>query len=174
MAGRIMRLLSGISCNFFAAQGFGQPFSTWVATRSTPLHQLHEILQLEASHRKPALYSQCLELMNNIDLKHLGLSESQIMRFTKNVCMDVYSCTDYCITLFIIPANSGFPLHDHVSMSVLSKVLLGKLKTRSFTLRESFKVPQQDTLATLVLDKNIGTMDPAWMLSETGACSVIL
>ena len=146
------------------------PFSSWDGSKTTSLQQLQRVLQLDESRRhpcNPALHSRCLEIMNSIDLHQLGLTETQLSRFTNNVCMDVYSCTDYCISVFVLPANSWLPLHDHPSMSVLSKVLCGKLQARAFTPLDNLKV-RKESMAILSLDDEKGPTDPAWMLSESG------
>lgn len=44
----------------------------------------------------------------------------------------VYADQDISVGIFVLPAGSAIPLHDHPGMTVLSKVLFGKLKVTSF------------------------------------------
>ncbi|KOO33837.1 2-aminoethanethiol dioxygenase [Chrysochromulina tobinii] len=44
----------------------------------------------------------------------------------------VYADQDISVGIFVLPAGSAIPLHDHPGMSVLSKVLFGKLEVTSF------------------------------------------
>jgi len=44
----------------------------------------------------------------------------------------IYADQDISVGIFVLPAGSAIPLHDHPGMTVLSKVLFGKLKVTSF------------------------------------------
>jgi PCO_ADO len=47
--------------------------------------------------------------------------------------MNVVLAEDFHVSVFIIPRGKGLPLHDHPGMTVLSKLVAGKLRVRSFS-----------------------------------------
>jgi quercetin dioxygenase-like cupin family protein len=51
---------------------------------------------------------------------------------------------NYSIGVFLIPRGARIPLHDHIGMTVVSKLLYGTMEVSSFTLRADPAAAQDD------------------------------
>lgn len=80
-------------------------------------------------------------LMDAVHPKHLELPPPQppqppakSLSSEQNVIHSqiVYECADFELCIFLFPAGTRLPLHDHPGMTVLTKVLYGTLSMRSF------------------------------------------
>ena len=81
-------------------------------------------------------FSECMDAMNMLTLEDIGLRESALRSLRSSVCMTICSNTFFDMAIFLIPAGGKIPLHDHPNMTVISKLLCGRMHTRSFTSKE--------------------------------------
>jgi hypothetical protein len=75
----------------------------------------------------------CMSAMNDVTLQELGLSKLYLEHLEESVCLDICTSRKFSIAVFIIPRGCRLPLHDHPNMCVLSKLIVGRLRYRSFT-----------------------------------------
>lgn len=47
-------------------------------------------------------------------------------------CTTIYSCENFSLCLFFLPAKGVIPLHNHPEMTVFSKLLLGQMHIKSY------------------------------------------
>jgi hypothetical protein len=74
---------------------------------------------------------RCLEYMSQVKASDLGIEK--IGPLSRQLCMSVLETDRYHMAAFLIPTGKQIPVHDHPGMSVYSKLIAGKLRTRSFT-----------------------------------------
>jgi plant cysteine oxidase len=128
-------------------------------------NNLTKISNLQKSIKNPHLdpnIQSCLKLMNNLTLYELGIGKSvSLQGFHEPVCMEICSVPKFSLAVFILPAGSRLPVHDHPQMSVLCKLVSGSLSYRSFTAELSSK---EETLydCTEVVKTNA---DSSWYLT---------
>ena len=78
-------------------------------------------------------FSEFMDAMNMLTLEDIGLRESALRSLRSSVCMAICSNKFFDMAIFLIPAGGKIPLHDHPNMTVVSKLLCGRMHTRSFT-----------------------------------------
>ena len=154
------------------ARGFGERKTSNNAAAKTIQRiydSLSSIVHLEESLNSPndcPFIKDCLNAMDEVTLTELGLDLEYVQNAKDSVCMNIVNCNQFDIAVFIIPKGRQLPLHDHPSMVVLSKVIVGELKVRCFS---------PDTLnrrgitsagrASLISSTMRTSSDAAWMLT---------
>lgn len=93
---------------------------------TSPLQQLREELDSDSPQRE-----RCLHQMSKVTLRDLGLEN--MAPLTHQLCMSIVESEKFHLAAFLIPKRKQIPLHDHPNMNVYSKLVIGELKTRSFT-----------------------------------------
>jgi hypothetical protein len=133
-------------------------------------NHLSKITHLQKSIQNPHLDSNiqsCLESMNNLTLDELGIGKSVLLQsFSEPVCMEICNVSKFTLAVFILPAGSRLPIHDHPQMCVLCKLVTGTLSYRSFTAELSSKDPKEEILydcTEVIKSEN----DPSWYLTPT-------
>lgn len=69
----------------------------------------------------------CLELMNQVTLSDLGLTERMVSSLRDSVCLNVASCYSpsedrgFDIAAFVLPQGATLPIHDHPNMAVCNR-----------------------------------------------------
>jgi hypothetical protein len=71
--------------------------------------------------------------LKNVRPKHLEVDENYFQTARYSQCMLVYGCKEFELASFLLPKGTVIPLHDHPDMTVLSKVLKGCIRIRSFS-----------------------------------------
>jgi hypothetical protein len=136
---------------------------------SSPLDDVYRLMRDQQSI--PAIQSKlasCLAHMNKLKLEHIGLTEHGIAAVRYSRCMNIASNKDFDITVFVLPANSVIPLHDHPGMFMLSKVLCGALHVRSYTAltnEGNFAAANSVVPAKVSMTSTKNVSDGAWLLS---------
>ena len=113
---------------------------------------------------------QCLELMDSVTLTDLGLNNKNLESINRSFCMHIVETNNFHVSIFIIPRNSKLPLHDHPNMSVLSKVIKGTLKMKSYNIEKSFEMKSGKKIfpAQITNENMIKTnQDKSWFLSPS-------
>jgi PCO_ADO len=159
-----MRLLAG---------GFGQRKASSDKEGRNAIQRVYDslssITDIDESMRLSTncpFIKDCLEAMNEVELKDLGIDLEYVQNAKESVCMDIVNSADFDIQLFIIPAGKQLPLHDHPNMVVLSKVVAGDLTVRSFSLDISNSASKESAQrAALVLSSTRSPTDAAWLLT---------
>jgi len=79
--------------------------------------------------------------------------------------MTVAHTANFDIAIFLIPKGQRLPVHDHPNMSVISKVIEGALRVRSFSAVSSV----DEGMGTVRLEEccTKQSTDEAWLLSPT-------
>jgi len=72
-----------------------------------------------------------------VTLEELGLRREHVERLRDSVCMSIVQTPNFNIAVFLLPRGASLPLHDHPGMTVLSKVVHGELRMRSFSLKSN-------------------------------------
>ena len=107
-------------------------------------------------------FADCLEAMNQITMDDVGLHERVVRNLPCSVCMTIHSSELFDLAVFIIPAGGNIPLHDHPNMTVLSKLLYGRLSAKSFTVSER----RNDCLiASPPFTSSYSAQDRPWLLT---------
>lgn len=121
--------------------------------------------------QKCAHLKQALEAMNSVTLSDLGFNDGDIDHLDESVCAHVAVSNDFHIAVFLIPKGGSLPLHDHPTMSVLSKVVRGRVsvKAYSFVKDECEGVVVKNGALAARQDMNCvkSSNDPSWFLSPT-------
>ena len=121
------------------AGGFGERKTSNNAAAKTIQRiydSLSSIVLLEESLNSPndcPFIKDCLNAMDEVTLTELGLDLDYVQNAKESVCMNIVNCNEFDIAVFIIPKGRQLPLHDHPSMVVLSKVIVGELNVRCFS-----------------------------------------
>jgi hypothetical protein len=112
---------------------------------------------------------ECLQLMNTVSLQDLGLHTVNLELVPRSFCMHIVDNDKFHISIFIIPKKCKLPLHDHPNMSVLSKVIKGNLKMRSFNIEKDRIMKSGKMLfpANITNDVTKTTKDKSWFLSPS-------
>ena len=124
---------------------------------------------------------QTMSYMKEVSLTDLGLTLKDIDNIQNSHCSNIYTSPYYDISVFYIPQGKSLPIHDHPRMTVLSKVIHGLLKVRSYTkckgrniLPIASEVESGDIPVSLDLDTIKTVKDDSWLLSPTGTFTYIL
>ena len=113
-------------------------------------------------------FAKCLKCLDDVTLQDVGLSEEGVLQFQRSACAVISQTRLFDIAVFILPAGSGLPMHDHPGMTVLSKVLLGELAMRAFTLDGTEQDVSSSTFpASQIMACTKSPRDPAWYLTPT-------
>lgn len=135
------------------------------------LDQLDSIENLTESVNQPILCPKIkatLDMMNKITLSDIGINLNELSYFKFNQCANIYSCPSFDISIFILPTGKCLPIHDHPSMSVLSKVIHGELYVRSFSPnKKNNNLLKNGIPVSLELDTVKSNKDCSWILSPT-------
>lgn len=108
----------------------------------------------------------CIDIMNQLNGEDIGIDSTFLSKLRYSVCMNICSTPNFNIALFIIPAGSGIPLHDHPNMTVLSKLVMGEMNIRSFSPVEAASVT--NTFPAVVKEnKKHTSLDPTWFLTPS-------
>ncbi|KAI4378396.1 hypothetical protein MLD38_015879 [Melastoma candidum] len=78
-------------------------------------------------------------------------------------CATIYSCCNFSLSLFFIPAGGVIPLHNHPGMTVFSKLLVGSLHIKSYDWASDH--PDQSPLIT-------AAESPRWRLARLKSNSI--
>ena len=133
-------------------------------------NNLLNITHLQKTIHNPSLDSNiltCLEAMNHLTLEELGIGKAiPLQSFNDPVCMEICHVSQFTLAVFILPAGSRLPIHDHPQMCVLCKLVTGSLTYRSFTAESSLEDSKEETLyeCTEVIKS---AKDSSWYLTPT-------
>lgn len=77
----------------------------------------------------------CINEMDRINLNTLGIHSvsNRFASLKRMECIQIIQTEHFEISAFILPKGFEIPLHSHPQMSVITKVLCGKLLVQSFT-----------------------------------------
>lgn len=126
-------------------------------------------------------------LCESITLSDLKITKDTLALLEKGkMCRCMHVCDDkkFEINIFLIPKGKMLPLHDHPGMAVISKVLAGTVRTRSFSrsppkpeLDEQTPPTKRARTADVFDEKSDfvtpgpacrkGSPDPAWWLTPS-------
>lgn len=70
--------------------------------------------------------------MDALTAEHLAITATGLEAGGPVGYHHIYSDHDLSIGIFVLPAGSAIPLHDHPDMTVLSKMLFGRMQVTSF------------------------------------------
>lgn len=84
----------------------------------------------------------CLKQMNNIVPSDLSINSLWPVSNQGTYCLSIFESPLLHISAFVIPAGVSLPLHDHPGMVVLTKLIQGQIKIRSFTAVSTDPQPQ--------------------------------
>lgn len=165
---------------------FLSPFSSSSSLSSTskpqnPLQYIYEQLstidpkEVQSAINNPSKCSNmlnCMNAMNDVTLEDLGLQGLNLNILKRSFCVTVIETEDFQISAFVLPRGGSLPLHDHPCMAVLSKVLLGNLNVKSYSMLGAYTAgavdgDQQHEVVLVKDDQCINNNDPAWHLSPT-------
>jgi len=73
-------------------------------------------------------------LLDELTATDLGLSPSHLPAAPAIGYQHIYEDQDLSVGIFMLPKGTSIPLHDHPQMTVLSKLLFGKLDVVSFDM----------------------------------------
>eukprot|EP00741_Cyanophora_paradoxa_P015299 tig00000194_g14768.t1 len=133
-------------------------------------HDTHETMV--ASRRSLAVDELCQQL-GEVNADDLGLGGDARWRdaLDRERCaisyVQLYEDSYISVGLFLMPRGSSIPLHDHPGMSVVSKVVEGRIHVRSYDFLDGSVAdrPYRGHLqASLRADEVLGRADPAHIL----------
>ena len=113
--GRLLR--SGTSCRF-------QANAAAAAAATCPVQRV-------VDHARAGDLDATARAMEGLDADALGLSTEGLRDRGPIGYHHVYADRQVSVGIFVLPAGSSIPLHDHPGMSVLSKLLFGSLRVIS-------------------------------------------
>jgi hypothetical protein len=76
---------------------------------------------------------ECMNAMEKVTLKDIGVTRSIVNKVKDPCCMTISENDDFTFAVFFVPAGRTLPTHDHPNMCVLSHVMHGSLRVRSFS-----------------------------------------
>ena len=112
---------------------------------------------------------ECLKVMNTVSLQDLGLHTINLENLPRAFCMHIANNDKFHVSIFIIPKKCKLPLHDHPNMSVLSKVIKGNVKMRSFNIGNDHLIKSGKKVfpANITDDITKTTKDNSWFLTPS-------
>ncbi|KAG5184539.1 hypothetical protein JKP88DRAFT_181158 [Tribonema minus] len=120
------------------------------------------------------LIEQVTAILNTATLRDVGLQEGDLAgdRIWKGRQQSLYipiaHTSKFDIAVFIIKKGNSLPLHDHPDMTVLSKLLHGKLRLKSFDWIEDSRQSKGSATtvhaATCINDREVTAPADAWRL----------
>lgn len=145
------------------------------------LMNIQDIALVASNPLKFPEITECLKLMDGITAEDIGFDRYDHSILGRNKCVSILCNSSFHLAAFYIPAGSALPLHDHPSMTVISKVVFGDLIVRSFSVSEfssslvanNRQAVGMDVQATLVLESEKGPKDSSWLLTPSGICAVM-
>lgn len=154
------------------AGGFGDRRSNNAAAMNSIqkiYDSLSSITLLEESLQSPndcPFIKDCLNAMDELTLSELGLDLDYVRNVKDSVCMNIVSSNEFDMSVFIIPKGRQLPLHDHPSMVVLSKVIVGELNVRCFSPENlNWRGHTSAGKASLISSSMRTSNNAAWMLT---------
>jgi cysteamine dioxygenase len=129
---------------------------------------LYKMKNIEQSILQPSSSTDiisCMEAMNNLSLDDIGIDVNIVRSLKYSACMNVCTTPLFDIAIFLIPAGNQLPIHDHPNMTVLSKLLIGQLSTRSFTPLSPIQLNSK--IEATMISGIKSSEDPTWLLSPT-------
>ena len=154
------------------AGGFGEKRSN-NATATNSIQRIYDSLSsitlLEESLRSPndcPFIKDCLNAMDELTLSELGLDLDYVRNVKDSVCMNIVNSNEFDMSVFIIPKGRQLPLHDHPSMVVLSKVIVGELNVRCFSPENLNRRGHTSAGKASLISSSMRTSNnAAWMLT---------
>lgn len=154
------------------AGGFGEKRSN-NATAMNSIQRIYDSLSsitlLEESLRSPndcPFIKDCLNAMDELTLSELGLDLDYVRNVKDSVCMNIVNSNEFDMSVFIIPKGRQLPLHDHPSMVVLSKVIVGELNVRCFSPENLNRRGHTSAGKASLISSSMRTSNnAAWMLT---------
>lgn len=104
----------------------------------------------------------CLDAMNCVTFKDLGIDDAFVQKNKDSVCMNIVNMREFDIQVFVIPKGKELPLHDHPNMMVLSKLITGSLSVRSFNCE---KANNKNSFISKEIPTKKTSSDNAWLLT---------
>ena len=142
---------------------FSLPFSTTTfdqAKYNSPIQKIYDQLEsipdMSVSVKNPLFcpnIKSVLDTMKTVTLNDLGITESKVSTMSRNTCSTIIEVADrFEIAVFYLSKGRSLPIHNHPHMTVLSRVVYGELKLRSFT--------SDDTITTTTISRGFASEPP--------------
>lgn len=161
---------------------FASSSKTWLSRAITqgsrnrgihPIQQIYQSLEeienIEKSAMNPTNCSHiasCLQEMNFLTLNDLGIKQTDLEGLSDSICMNIIRSEKYHISVFCLPKGCKLPVHDHPSMTVCSKLIVGELSIKSFTPK-SVGNDGNDLYATVDKNETFFPSNESWLLTPT-------
>eukprot|EP00933_Yihiella_yeosuensis_P013779 TRINITY_DN1260_c1_g1_i1.p1 TRINITY_DN1260_c1_g1~~TRINITY_DN1260_c1_g1_i1.p1 ORF type:complete len:326 (-),score=36.79 TRINITY_DN1260_c1_g1_i1:282-1223(-) len=97
-------------------------------------------LALEAPNLSPELRRKLEEAFSQVTAEDLGVRESDAacLRSMSGVgYQEIYAGSEMTLAIFLLRAGARIPLHDHPGMTVIGRLLFGRMRVRSYTFIDS-------------------------------------